>query len=144
MRIDRGRSWFSLLRRVAAVALLAALVLAGAHRSARAQSLAAVPAPPAAPEPPVEERARSLHFKLKIATAAALLVTGTLGGVLAYNLPNSLHQGACQTGDPLLGEYGCGSLGTVHGISAVASIALYTSTATLEFGIPHVPAPEKI
>jgi hypothetical protein len=71
-------------------------------------------------------------------------VTGTLGGLLAYNLPNELHDGSCTTGDPVFGTYGCGSLGTVHGVSAVVSIALYTSTATLEIGIPNVPAPEKI
>ncbi len=152
MSVPAGQSWLLFVRRGVRAGILATLVLAGAARAARAQPvepLAAPPTPPPAAAPStapgsVEETARSLHFKLKIATAAALLVTGALGGVLAYNLPNSLHDGACAGGDPWFGDYGCSSLGTVHGISAVVSIALYASTATLEFGLPNVPAPEKI
>lgn len=65
---------------------------------------------------------------LETSTLAGLWTTGLLGTVLAVNRPTLLSDGRCETGDPIFGDYGCGELSTVHGISAVTSIALYTAS----------------
>lgn len=105
---------------------------------------AAAPVGPADLPAPEVQRVRGLHRSLKVATAASLALTGALGIVVAFNRTTSLETGRCETGDPVFGNYGCGPLSTVHGISAVTSIVLYTATATFEFGVAGVPAPEKI
>jgi hypothetical protein len=100
-------------------------------------------APHGAAEPSIQ-RMRLWHRRLELVTLGSLVVTGTLGGLIAVNRTSSIHTGRCDTGDPLFGAYGCGSLSTIHGVSAVSSLVLYASTTTFELAIPGVPAPEKI
>jgi hypothetical protein len=68
-----------------------------------------------------------------------MLLTATLGTVLAINKPTLFSDGECTNGNPVLGDYGCNGLTVLHGISAVISLVLYTATTTLEidqFGWP--------
>ena len=99
-----------------------------------------------APEDPVEterhrEQLMEAQRKLKVATTGSLLLTGTLGTLLVLNRDTLLWNGRCndQGGRPLFGAYGCNELGIVHGISAVLSLVLYTSTATVSLSIPGQP-----
>jgi hypothetical protein len=62
-----------------------------------------------------------------------LLVTTALGTITAINQPTLFSDGRCSTGRPVLGSYGCSGLSTLHGISALLSVVLYTATTTLEF-----------
>jgi hypothetical protein len=123
---------------VRGAALVLAVAIAACAGTARADPSSS------SDETDAQERARRIHWDLKLATAASLLVTGTLGGIVAANQTTTLHTGKCESGDPIAGSYGCGSLSTVHGISAVTSLALYASTASLELGVAGVPAPDKI
>jgi hypothetical protein len=76
---------------------------------------------------------RDADRTLQIATASSLFVTATLGTIAAINQPTWFSEGRCATGSPIFGEYGCGGFSTLHGISALLSIVLYTATTTLEF-----------
>jgi len=92
----------------------------------------------AAQEQP-SEGTRAAHDVLRVSTAASMLVTATLGTLLAINKPTLFGDGRCLRGDPVLGDYGCHGLSVLHGISAVISLVLYTATTTLEidqFGWP--------
>ena len=75
---------------------------------------------------------RDAHKALQLATAGSLIVTGTLGTLIAINQPTWFSDGACATGDPVLGRYGCEGLSVLHGLSALLAITLYTATTTLE------------
>jgi hypothetical protein len=75
---------------------------------------------------------RGADKALQLATAGSLLVTGTLGTIAAINQPTWFSNGRCATGGPIFGEYGCHGFSTLHGISALISIVLYTATTTLE------------
>ncbi len=101
----------------------------------------------AAPEQPSElevqrEQLLGAQRKLKIATAGSLLLTGTLGTILALDRDTLLWDGRCSVPDgrPLLGDYGCNELSVVHGISAVLSLLLYTSTTAVSLSVPGEPA----
>lgn len=91
--------------------------------------LAAMPQTGSAQEEPGP---RDAHRALQLATAGSLAVTATLGTLIAINKPTLLSEGACAGGSPVLGEYGCSGLSTLHGISALLSTVLYTATVTLE------------
>ena len=80
-----------------------------------------------------ESGPRDADRTLQIATASSLFVTATLGTIAAINQPTWFSEGRCATGSPIFGEYGCGGFSTLHGISALLSIVLYTATMTLEF-----------
>jgi hypothetical protein len=75
---------------------------------------------------------RDAHRALQLTTAGTLLVTTTLGTLTALNRPTLFSEGRCAAGDPVLGSYGCDGLSTLHGIMALLSVVLYTSTTTLE------------
>jgi hypothetical protein len=79
-----------------------------------------------------EHGARLTDRNLQLATSASLLVTATLGTFVALNQPTLLSNGRCAAGDPLFGEWGCHGLSGVHGIAALISVVLYTSTQVLE------------
>ncbi len=89
---------------------------------------------------PDEDRWRSLRGwerTLKWSTAGALLVTSTLGTMAAINQPTAFGDGRCQTGNPVLGTYGCDrGLSTLHGSSGVLSATLYTANGVLALSIP--------
>lgn len=76
---------------------------------------------------------RDAHRGLQIATMSSLLVTGTLGTLVAINQPTLFNDGLCAKGKPIFGEYGCHGLNVVHGVSALVSLILYTATTTMEF-----------
>jgi hypothetical protein len=80
-----------------------------------------------------DEDLRDAHRGLQLATAGSMLVTGTLGTILAMNRPTLFGDGRCAEGDPIFGAYGCRGLSVLHGISAVLSVVLYTTTTTIEF-----------
>lgn len=65
---------------------------------------------------------------LERSTLVGLWLTGSLGTLLAFNRPTLFSDGRCNTGNPIFGDYGCGELSTVHGMSAVAAISLYTAS----------------
>jgi hypothetical protein len=76
---------------------------------------------------------REAHKILQLTTAGSLLLTGTLGTLAAMNQPTWFSEGRCAAGNPIFGEYGCHGFSTLHGISALLSVVLYTATTTLEF-----------
>ena len=80
-----------------------------------------------------EHGARSTDRTLQLTTSASLLVTATLGTFAALNQPTLLSNGRCADGDPLFGKWGCSGLNGLHGVAALVSLVLYTSTEALEF-----------
>lgn len=83
------------------------------------------------------ERLRHSERVLKWSTAGALVVTSALGTMAAINQPTAFGDGRCQTGNPVLGTYGCDrGLSTLHGISGVLSLTLYTADGVLTLAIP--------
>ncbi len=90
--------------------------------------------------PPDDLRVEHLRHServLKWSTAGALVVTSVLGTMVAINQPTAFGDGRCQTGSPLLGTYGCDrGLSTLHGISGVLSLTLYTADGVLTLAIP--------
>lgn len=76
---------------------------------------------------------RDAHRALQLSTAGSLLVTSTLGTLIAINQPTLLSEGRCASGNPIFGEYGCQGLSVLHGLSAILALVLYTATTTLEF-----------
>jgi hypothetical protein len=102
------------------VSLFAALVLfcLGAPQAAHAQK---------------EPGPRDADKALQLATSGSLVITVTLGTLTAINKPTLFSDGRCAEGRPIFGQYGCHGLSTLHGLSALLSVVLYTATATLEF-----------
>lgn len=91
------------------------------------------------PPPPADRTngLRSWERALKWSTAGALVATSALGTMAAMNQPTAFGDGRCLTGDPVLGTYGCDrGLSTLHGISGVLSLTLYTADTALAFAIP--------
>ncbi len=95
----------------------------------------------AAASEPDREQLLKAQRTLKVATAGGLLLTGTLGTLLALNRDTLLWTGRCSDspGRAIFGAYGCNELSIVHGISAVLSLVLYTSTAAVSLSIPGEP-----
>lgn len=84
---------------------------------------------------------RDAHDVLRVSTTASMLVTATLGTLLAINKPTLFGDGRCAQDRPVFGEYGCHGLSVLHGVSALVSLVLYTATTTLEidqFGWPSM------
>jgi hypothetical protein len=79
-----------------------------------------------------DETREDVHRGLQLATAGSMLVTGTLGTILAINKPTLFSEGRCAEGEPIFGWYGCHGLSILHGVSAVITLVLYTATTTLE------------
>jgi hypothetical protein len=91
--------------------------------------------------PGEEDRVRKLQGwgqALRLTTAASLIVTSTLGTMAAINNPTAFGDGRCITGSPVLGDYGCNrGLSTLHGVSAVVSVTLYTANGVLALSAPE-------
>lgn len=92
-------------------------------------------ASPAAAQNAGQDDVRDAHRVLQWTTAGSLLLTGTLGTLVAMNKPTLFGEGRCAKGgpEPIFGEYGCEGLSVVHGLSAILSTVLYTATVTTEF-----------
>jgi len=90
--------------------------------------------------PPPADRTHGLRRwerALKWSTAGALVATSALGTMAAMNQPTAFGDGRCLTGDPVLGTYGCDrGLSTLHGISGILSLTLYTADTALAIAIP--------
>ncbi|MCI0569449.1 MAG: hypothetical protein L0Y66_01730 [Myxococcaceae bacterium] len=115
--------------------VLLALALAVATPAARPEVGASSQAD--ASQQPDIERLQSIERTLKWSTAGSLLVTAGLGTVTALNVPTLLSPGRCATGNPILGTYGCDrGLSTLHGISGVLSLTLYTANNVLALSLP--------
>ena len=82
-----------------------------------------------------DEGVRDAHRVLQLSTAGSLLLTSTLGTMIAINKPTLFGEGRCAEGgaEPIFGEYGCKGLSVVHGLSAILSTILYTATVATEF-----------
>jgi len=80
-----------------------------------------------------ESGPRDAHRVLQLSTAGGLLVTSVLGTITALNQPTWFGEGRCASGRPVLGEYGCHGLSTLHGLMALLTTVLYTATVTVEF-----------
>ena len=78
------------------------------------------------------------HRTLKIGTAAALGVTTGLGVIAAINQPTLFGQGACASGRPVLGAYGCSGFSILHGSSGVATEVLYTADMAVALAVPPI------
>jgi hypothetical protein len=92
----------------------------------------------AAPAPGRTATLRWWGRTLRWSTAASLVVTSTLGTMVAMNQPTAFGDGRCITGDPVLGTYGCDrGLSTLHGSAAVLSVTLYTANAVLRLAAPE-------
>jgi hypothetical protein len=93
----------------------------------------------AAPEP--DEHAAKLRWwgqTLRVSTAASLVVTTALGTIAAINQPTAFGDGNCITGNPVFGLYGCDrGLSTLHGVSGVVSLTLYTANGALALAAPE-------
>lgn len=89
---------------------------------------------------------RDAHMVLQKSTAVSLLVTGTLGTLVAINQPTLFGDGRCaedSDAEPLLGDYGCRGLSVLHGVSSILSTVLYTATVTTEFAAFDWPGREE-
>ncbi len=77
---------------------------------------------------------RDAHRVLQVSTAGSLLVTATLGTLVAINKPTLFGDGRCAAGgaEPIFGEYGCMGLSVLHGLSAILSVILYSATTAVE------------
>jgi len=76
---------------------------------------------------------RDTHRTLQLATSGSLILTAALGTINAMNQPTLFSEGRCAEGRPIFGEYGCHGFGPLHGLFALLTIVLYTSTEALEF-----------
>ena len=76
---------------------------------------------------------RDTHRTLQLTTSGGLILTSTLGIINAINQPTLFSEGRCASGRPIFGEYGCKGLGPLHGLFALLTVVLYTSTEALEF-----------
>lgn len=85
----------------------------------------------AAPAAESDDALVQTHRVLTGITLGTLLATGGLGTVVAVNRPTLFGDGLCSTDSPLLGDYGCGPLSTIHGGVAMLSLLSYTSTRVL-------------
>lgn len=79
----------------------------------------------------VDDHWASTRKTLKWSTLISLGITGSLGTIVAVNRPTLLGEGRCVTGNPVFGDFGCGELSTVHGMSAAVSMVLYTASEVL-------------
>lgn len=79
------------------------------------------------------DNVRDTHRTLQLTTSGALILTAGLGAINAINQPTLFSDGRCASGNPIFGEYGCHGLGPLHGVFALLSVVLYTTTETLEF-----------
>lgn len=83
------------------------------------------------------ERFRRWERALKWSTGGALVLTSTLGVIAAMNQPTAFGDGRCAEGDPVLGTYGCDrGLSTLHGMSGILAVTLYTANGALALAIP--------
>ncbi|MGC4118424.1 MAG: hypothetical protein QM765_28495 [Myxococcales bacterium] len=90
-------------------------------------------------EAPRESGLVQAHRVLKPLTAGALLLTVSMGTLLAINYPTAFGDGKCAGPHPIFGTYGCDALNIDHGVGAVLSTVLYTATSVLEL-TPEVQA----
>jgi hypothetical protein len=105
------------MRKYVGVAVVLVVFCLGAPRAVHAQK---------------EPGPRDADKALQLATVGSLIVTATLGTLVAINQPTLFSEGRCAEGRPIFGDYGCHGLSTLHGMSALLSIVLYTATTTLE------------
>ncbi len=73
-----------------------------------------------------------VNRRLRRFTLAGLWLTTALGTVGIINRPSLLGDGRCQSGGPILGDYGCGPSTTLHGISAGTSMVLFTASDVID------------
>ena len=98
--------------------------------------LSLVPVSPAAAQVvDQDDGVRDAHRVLQLSTAGSLLITASLGTMIAINKPTLFGDGRCAEGgaEPILGHYGCHGLSVLHGLSAIVSTVLYTATVAVEF-----------
>ncbi|MDP3275864.1 MAG: hypothetical protein Q8Q09_11750 [Deltaproteobacteria bacterium] len=86
-----------------------------------------------------------LHRPLGIATWGTLLATEVLGTIASINQRTWFGNGLCnaRTADgmpamraPILGDFGCSGLSTLHGVFAFATVSLYTTTGIYALSMP--------
>jgi hypothetical protein len=94
-------------------------------------------------EPDIEllrhrERLTRIHRTLGLTTFGALTVTTALGTIAAINQQTLFGAGECRAGGhPIFGlEFGCGTLTTVHKLSAFITVGLYASTGVFALAMP--------
>lgn len=78
------------------------------------------------------DNVRDTHRTLQLATSGGLILTAALGTINAMNQPTLFSDGRCASGRAVFGEYGCHGMGALHGLVALLTVVLYTSTETLE------------
>lgn len=101
----------------------------------------AAAAPAEEPEPSIDlirarERLVRTHRTLGLATFSALSLTTILGTIAVVNQQTVFGQGNCANGNPVFGQWGCGGLTTLHGISAITTVALYATTGGFALSMP--------
>lgn len=78
-----------------------------------------------------DERWKSINQGLRRSTLAGLWIATSLGTIGIINRPTLFGEGRCETGGPILGEYGCGPSTTLHGITAATSVVLFTASEVI-------------
>jgi hypothetical protein len=79
------------------------------------------------------------HSVLQKSGLVTLGLTGLSGYILLANKPTLFGEGLCKSGDPILGEFGCGGLTYVHASTAVLSLGFFIAQEVVAGDMPISP-----
>jgi hypothetical protein len=79
------------------------------------------------------------HSVLQKTGLVTLGLTGVTGGVLMLNKPTLFGDGRCKSGDPLLGEFGCGGLTILHAGFGATTLGLFVAQEIVAGEMPISP-----
>lgn len=121
----RGRRW-----PVLAASLVAAGVALVAPSEAAAQE---------AFDAEKQDDLETVHSVLQKSGLVTLGLTGVSGGVLLANKPTLFGDGRCKSGDPILGEFGCGGLTLLHAGFGATTLGLFVAQEIVAGEMPISP-----
>lgn len=115
-------------------AIVAALVAAGA-----ALLLPHVASAQEAIDAEKQDDLETVHSVLQKSGLATLGLTGVSGGVLLMNKPTLFGDGRCKSGDPILGDFGCGGLTLLHAGFGATTLGLFVAQEIVAGEMPISP-----
>ena len=121
----------SLVRRATTI-LAIGLGVAGLLRSAPASAQEAI-------DQDKQDDLETVHSVLQKTGLVTLGLTGASGFVLIVNKPTLFGDGRCKSGEPWLGDFGCGGLVFVHLGTAVTTLGLFVAQEIVAGEMPVSP-----
>jgi hypothetical protein len=129
MKRSRARRWRA-LGKVSAAAAIAASTALGAAREAAAQETI---------DREKQEDYETAHSVLQKTGLVTLGLTGATGAGLLINKRTLFSRGRCETGDPILGEFGCGGLTFLHAGFGATTAGLFVAQQIVGAQAPISP-----